>query len=190
MRAKKTADEENTSRGLWQQIQEDWIANGQVLTPGFQALALYRFGVWRMGLPTPLRKMATAIYGVLFAFVRNFYGIELVYTTRVGRRVVIAHQGNVVIHGNSEIGDDCLIRQNVTIGAARHDRVSEEAPKLGHGVQVGAGAVIMGKVRIGDGVRVGPNAVVMTNVPAGATVFATPARIIELPEIQQQPQAE
>jgi len=86
-----------------------------------------------------------------------------------------------VIHPKAEIGDDCLIRQNVTIGAASHDR-PREAPKLGNGVQVGSGAAILGNVKIGDGVRIGPNAVVMTSVPAGVIVFAAPARILRLPQ--------
>ena len=73
-----------------------------------------------------------------------------------------------------------MIRQNVTIGSATPDRVFQEAPKLGNRVQVGAGAVIVGKVTIGDGARIGPTAVVLTNVPAGASVFVPPPRIIQL----------
>jgi serine O-acetyltransferase len=114
---------------------------------------------------------------MMYRYVRNHYGIELPDTTIVGHRLVIAHQGGIVIHGRARIGNNCLIRHNVTIGAASHDR-AWEAPRLGDRVQVGCGAVILGQVTIGDGARIGPNVVVMVNVPASATVFASSPRII------------
>jgi serine O-acetyltransferase len=164
--------------GLWQLIREDWDANGRVWTkPGFRAVAVHRFGAWAMRQRPVIRAPLFRLYITLFRWVRNNYGIELPYSTRVGRRFRIGHQGGIVIHPRARIGDDCCIRQNVTIGAATADR-SSEAPTLGDRVEVGAGAVIIGRITIGDDVRVGPNAVVMTNVPAGSTAFAAPARII------------
>ena len=76
------------------------------------------------------------------------------------------------------IGDDCLIRQGVTIGAAtkRH-----ESPVLGDRVEVGAGAVIAGAITIGDDVVIGPNAVVMSDVPSGSIVASAPARVFPRP---------
>lgn len=164
--------------GLWELIGEDWEANGRDWTfPGFRAVAVYRFGQWLMRRPRVLRSPLAHLYHVLYRWIRNHYGIELYWTTRVGRRLTIAHQGGIVIHPRAEIGDDCLIRQNVTIGAASVERTAE-APRLGHRVEVGAGAVIVGRVTIGNDVRVGPNAVVMTHVPSGATAFAAPARVM------------
>jgi serine O-acetyltransferase len=93
---------------------------------------------------------------------------------------VIAHQGGTVIHWNSVIGDDCLIHQNVTIGAATDYRILE-VPKLGNRVEVGCGAALIGRIVIGDDVIIGPNVTVMTNIPAGTTVFAPPPRIVKLP---------
>jgi serine O-acetyltransferase len=55
-----------------------------------------------------------------------------------------------------------------------------DAPKVGHRVDIGAGAVILGKVTIGEGARIGPNSVVMSNVPAGATVFVDAPRMIQM----------
>ena len=86
-----------------------------------------------------------------------------------------------MIHPNVEMGDDCLIRQNVAIGAPSHERC-KEAPKLGSRVQVGSGAAILGNIAIGDDARIGPNAVVMTHVPAGAAAFGNPARIVVAPK--------
>lgn len=165
--------------GLWARIKEDWIANGRDWSlPGFRAVAVHRFGVWRMGVRfSPLRMIYSFIYRRLFRHVRNHYGIELYYTANVGRRLQIGHQGAIVIHNHATIGDDCTIRQGVTIGAARLGP-GREAPRIGSRVSIGAGAVIIGSVVIGDDVMIGPNAVVMMNVPDGAMVTATPGRVI------------
>jgi serine O-acetyltransferase len=104
----------------------------------------------------------------MYRYVRNHYGIELPATTIVGRRVLIGHQSGIVIHGRAVIGDECVLRQNVTIGAAI---IQDAAPTLGRRVQVGTGAVIVGGVTIGDDTRIGPNVVIMTDVPSGVTVF-------------------
>jgi serine O-acetyltransferase len=168
------------------QILEDWETNYRDWTqPGFRALAVYRFGVWRQDLPSGvLQSLASMLYRCMFRYVRNHYGIELPATTIVGRKLRLAHQGGIVIHPYAVIGDNCLIRHNVTIGAVSDDRW-REAPTLGNRVQVGCGAAILGPVTIGDGVRIGANAVVMMNVPAGASVFAPPSRMIKLAKHQE-----
>lgn len=170
-------------------MREDHTANDRsrmvwtVWTPGFQALLAYRLGVWCNGIrPAALRAPARLAVGFLRFFVRNFYGIELYPTASIGRRLRIAHQHGIVIHPRAMIGDDCLIRQGVTIGATggtRDDRAPP--PRLGNRVQVGAGAVLAGPITIGDDVRIGPNCVVMTNVPAGSIVTAPPSRIMTPP---------
>ena len=166
--------------GLFAQIKEDWIAHGRDWTrPGFRTMAVYRFGVWRMGIKlSVLRAPMSLIYRCKFRFCRNVYGIELPYSAKVGRRVVIEHQGAIVIHGNAEIGDDSIIRQGVTLGNRTMDKPLD-APKLGRSVNVGAGAKILGAVTIGDGAVIGANAVVLIDVPAGATAVGVPARILE-----------
>lgn len=165
---------------LWQQIKEDWEAHGRDWTlPGFRAVAVHRFGVWRMGLePKMLRAPFSLLYRSLYRKVRNTYGIELPYTVQLGRRVVIEHQGGIVIHGYCHIGDDSIIRQNVTLGIRHLDRLMD-APKLGQRVNVGAGAVILGDIAIGDDVNIGANAVVLSNIPAGQTAVGIPAKIIK-----------
>ena len=171
---------------LWALIREDRRTNGGIGRPGFQALAIYRFGVWKDGLGSrPLRIPFTIIYRLAHGFVRNFYGIELPHTARIGRRLLVGHQHGILVHGNAVIGDDCLIRQGVTIGQERPTPgvpdAQVPAPRLGNRVEIGAGAMIVGKITIGDGVRIGPNAVVMTSVPAGAMVTAAPSRIMAPP---------
>lgn len=166
------------SPGLVALIHEDWVAHGRDWTkPGFRTLAVYRFGVWRMSVsPKLLRAPLSLLYRALYRRCRNGYGIELPYSARVGRQVVIEHQGGIVIHGNTEIGDRCIIRQNCTLGLKRLDAL-DDAPVLGHGVHLGAGAVVLGRVMLGDGAIVGANAVVTTDVPPGALALGVPARI-------------
>jgi serine O-acetyltransferase len=166
--------------GLFAQIREDWIAHGRDWTrPGFRAVAVHRFGNWRMGVrPKLLRAPLSVLYRTMFRKCRNVYGIELPYSVKLGRRVVFEHQGGVVIHGNCEIGDDSIIRQGVTLGNRTPDRPLD-APRLGRRVNVGAGAVIIGAITLGDDAQVGANAVVLKDVPAKAMAVGVPARIIE-----------
>jgi serine O-acetyltransferase len=163
------------------QIREDYRMHWRDWTlPGFQAVAVHRFGVWVGGLrPRLLRGILNRLYRFLYVYVRNHYGIELPRTTTVGRRLNIGHHGGIVIHGSSHIGDDCIIRQSVTLGAASVETV-QHGPTLMNRVEVGCGAVIMGNIVIGDDVRIGPNAVVTMNIPAGSTVVAPPPRIVQL----------
>lgn len=163
------------------QIREDWIAHGRDASlPGFRAIAVHRFGVWAH---LPRNRVSGAIlrrvHRSLFRYVRNHYGIELPVTTAVGRRVVILHQSGIVVHVNAVIGDDCILRHNVTIGAATFDTI-DEAPRLGRGVQIGCGAVLLGGIDIGDGARIGPNALVLTDVPPGASVFVSTPRMLQM----------
>lgn len=163
--------------GLWRQIAEDWRAHGRDWTrPGFRAVAVHRFGAWRMGVRSKvLRAPLSLIYRYLFRRCRNLYGIELPFSVKLGRRVIVEHQGGIVVHGACEIGDDCIIRQNCTLGLRRLDDLTA-APVLEDGVELGAGAVVLGRVRLGRGARVGANAVVLHDVAAGVSVFGIPAR--------------
>ena len=172
--------------GLWQQIKEDWKAHGCDWTkPGFRAVAVQRFGVWRMKIePKLLRAPFSILYRALYRKVRNTYGIELPYTVKLGRRVIIEHQSGIVIHGDCTIGDDSILRQGVTLGNRYLDRPLD-APILGKRVNVGAGAKIFGKVTIGNGANIGANAVVLSDVPAGATVVGIPAKVIKVRSLDE-----
>ena len=173
--------------GLWQQIQEDWKAHGCDWTkPGFRAVAVHRFGVWRMQVePKLLRAPLSIIYRSLYRKVRNTYGIDLPFTVKLGRRVVIEHQSAIIIHGYCTIGDDCIIRQGVTLGN-RYLEKPLESPQLGDRVNVGAGAKILGGVSLGDDVNIGANAVVLSDIPAGQTAVGIPAKIIGSKKIQDK----
>lgn len=178
--------------GLLRLLREDLRRHGlDVLSPGFRAVAAYRFGAWARGVPmSGVRIPLLLIHGLLFRHVRNRYGIEIYNSAQIGRRLLIGHQNGIVIHRFATFGDDCLIRQGVTFGEAglgRDNFADGAGPVIGDGVDIGAGAIIIGNVRIGDRVNIGPNAVVMMDVPAETTVLAPPARMMPRP---RPPQAE
>ena len=165
--------------GFWSLVREDFTAHGRdVTSPGFHALLVHRIGVRRRGLPAWTHYPVALVYRVLFTFVRNVYGIELWDTASVGRRVVIGHQSGIVLHPRIEIGDDTILRQNVTIASFGSDPRADVPPRIGRRVDIGAGAVLIGKVYVGDDVRVGPGAVVTQRVPAGSLVFAPAPRVV------------
>lgn len=167
-----------TPPGLWALIREDLCAHGGDWTrPGFRAVAVCRFGAWRMTIQSKLlRAPFSILYRMLFRHVRNVYGIELPYTVKLGRRVVFEHQHGIIIHGEAAIGDDSIIRQGVTLGNRRLD-APRDAPALGARVNVGAGAKILGGVRVGDDAVIGANAVVLCDVPSGALAVGVPAQV-------------
>ena len=80
----------------------------------------------------------------------------------------------VFISRYAQIGENCCIYQNVTIG-----EIDRKAPVIGNNCLIGAGAVIIGDIRIGDNVKIGAGAVVNTNVPDNYTVVSQPMRMIE-----------
>jgi serine O-acetyltransferase len=168
---------------LLRQLKEDWIAHGRDWTkPGFRAVAVHRFGNWRMTVrPKLLRAPLSLLYRALFRHVRNHYGIELPYSATLGRRVIIEHQGAIVIHGSAVIGDDCILRQGVTLGNKSLDRPFD-APTLGRSVNVGAGAKLLGAITIGDHAQIGANAVVLRDIPANTTAVGIPARVLRYAE--------
>ena len=141
-------------------------------------MAVQRFGVWRMGIkPKLFRAPFTLLYEAMYRKIRNTYGIELPYTVKLGRRVIMEHQHGIIIHGYSTIGEESIIRQGVTLGNRYVDRPLD-APQLGARVNVGAGAKMLGLVTIGDGASIGANAVVIKDIPEGKTAVGIPAKII------------
>jgi len=151
---------------------------GDWTRPGFRALAIHRYGNWCQSIEKRLlRGPFMVLYRIGFRRCRNVYGIELPYSASVGRGVIFEHQGGIVIHGNSVIGDGCIIRQGVTLGN-RHLDKPFDAPTLGNNVNVGAGACLLGGITIGDDAAIGANSVVLKDIPQGQSVAGIPAKPI------------
>lgn len=162
---------------MFELIREDFQAHGRdPWRQGVWAMAVYRFGQWRYRVrPALLRKPLSLLYKFLKIGVQITAGIDLPCEARVGRRLVIEHFGGIVVSGDSVIGDDVTLRHGVTLGLRRTGVPG--SPVIGNGVDIGAGAKILGPVQIGAGAVIGANAVVLSDVPAGALAVGIPARI-------------
>jgi serine acetyltransferase len=109
--------------------------------------------------------VARRVYSVL---IETRYGIELPVATEIGPGLAIWHAQGTVVNARAVLGAGVVLRHNVTIGNLRTDH---DCPVIEEDVRIGAGAVIVGAIRIGRGSVIGPNVVVTTDVPAGSTVF-------------------
>lgn len=107
------------------------------------------------------------------------YGIELCRGTKVGEGLYIGHFGGIIISPGAVIGRNCNISQGVTIGVAGKDE-NRGIPIIGDGVYIGAGAKVVGKIRVGNNVAIGANAVVTKDVPDNVVVGGIPAKIISM----------
>ncbi len=137
--------------------------------PGLHALLFHRLAhaLWQRGWCLLAR--------LISQFSRFLTGIEIHPGARIGRRFFIDHGMGVVIGETAEVGDDVTLYQGVTLGGVSLDP-GKRHPTLEDGVVVGAGAAVLGPIRIGRGARIGSNAVVLKDVPPGATVVGVPAR--------------
>lgn len=106
-------------------------------------------------------------------------GIEIHPGAKIGKGLFIDHGTGVVIGETTEIGDNCLIYQGVTLGGTGKD-VGKRHPTLGNNVMVGAGAKVLGPVKIGNNVKIAAGAVVLTDIPDNCTAVGVPARIARL----------
>lgn len=163
--------------GFWALVAEDFRTHGRNWgSQGFWTLFWHRFGNWRMSLPRPVRPPFNLLYRMMFKACEIFCGIKLSYNVQVGRRVRLEHFGGMVL-GARAIGSDVILRQNTTLGI-HSIRDLNAKPVIGNGVDIGAGAVIVGNITVGDGAIVGANAVVTRDVEPGMIVGGVPARVI------------
>lgn len=141
--------------------------------PGFHALIYYRLAHWLWQRGWYLGGRFVSHLG------RVTTGIEIHPAARIGRRLFIDHGMGVVIGETCEIGDDCTLYDGVTLGGTRPSKEQQSQkrhPTIGNDVIIGAGAKVLGPIRVGDGTRIGAAAVVLKAVPDGATMVGNPAR--------------
>jgi serine O-acetyltransferase len=150
---------------------------GNLFEQGFWAVAVHRFGNWRMDRTKLLRAPLTLLYRFLVKWVEWTCGITLPYTVRLGRRVRIWHHGGMVLHAES-IGDDVHVRQNTTFGIARKDAL-HQLPVIEDRVDIGCGVVVLGAVRVGHDSVIGANAVVVKDVPPHSLAVGVPAKVVK-----------
>ncbi|MBW3042866.1 serine O-acetyltransferase [Prochlorococcus marinus] len=139
--------------------------------PGFQALAIHRLShkLWKYKLPLLPR--------LLSHITRFLTGVEIHPGAKIGRGVFIDHGMGVVIGETSEIGDRCLLYQGVTLGGTGKES-GKRHPTLESNVVVGAGAKVLGGIRVGTNTRIGAGSVVVKHVEANSTVVGIPGRVV------------
>ena len=156
--------------------QGDWAAQG------FWVMLVYRFGRWRYTIENVLiRKICSFIYKFMYKFVQILTGIEIPCEVEMGDNFLIDHFGGIVISGYAKFGDNCRLRNGVVVGLKN---VTEPcAPQIGNNVDIGAGAKILGNIKIGNNVYIGANSVVLTDVPDNAIAVGVPA-VIKMKKIK------
>jgi len=158
------------AKSAWCYERTDWQGMLKtLLTDGTAAMVWYRLMQWaRRWRLVPLEwvfnRMNTICCGCVIGRGAEF-----------GPGFVLIHSLGVVINGTVRGGANVKLEHQVTIGAEKR-----QSPQLGDDVFVGAGAKILGAVRVGDGAKVGANAVVLRDVPPGATAVGIPARVVRI----------
>ena len=163
---------------MFDHLREDWRTyDRQLSRQGLWVMAVYRFGRWRYGIGQRwLRLPFSFLYKFLQKLAEIVTGIELPCEVTLGRRFRIDHFGGIIISGDAIFGDDCIIRNGVTVGLRNTGQ--RGAPVIGNRVDIGAGAKILGSIHIGDDVAIGANAVVLQDVPPNSIAVGIPARIL------------
>ncbi|MHB1064226.1 MAG: serine O-acetyltransferase EpsC [Georgenia sp.] len=140
--------------------------------PGVHALWIHRLA-HRMWHASPLLRLPARLVSQA---TRALTGIEIHPAASLGRRMFIDHGMGVVIGETAEVGEDVVIFHGTTLGGTSMHR-GKRHPTVGDRVMIGAGAQVLGPVRIGDDARVGANAVVVKDVPAGSVAVGVPAKV-------------
>ena len=138
---------------------------------GLHAVLMYRVSHWFYE-----KKLYTAAR-CISQFARLLTGIEIHPGAKIGKGFFIDHGSGVVIGETTEIGDNCLVYQGVTLGGTGKEK-GKRHPTLGNNVMVGAGARVLGPFKVGDNAKIAANAVVLEAVPPNCTAVGVPARIV------------
>ncbi len=142
---------------------------------GFWIGATYRVGVWAHALPNPLlRVVPVTLYRIVRVPWHLFLQVDLSPDARIGPGLCLIHPNNIMVPGGVQIGEDCLLFHDVTLGTGPVPGL----PKIGDGVDVYVGARVLGGVRIGNRSIVGANCVVTRSVPPDSAILPTPTRIL------------
>lgn len=148
-----------------------------ITSTGLHAIALYRIAhlFWTIKLKLFARIIAN--------MTRFLTGVEIHPAAKIGKGLVIDHGMGVVIGESTRIGEDVLIYQGVTLGGTGNLSDQKRHPTICSHVMIGAGAKVLGNIKVGAHARIGANAVVLKDVPPGATAIGIPARFIEKDEV-------
>src|SRR3989338_11164768 len=142
-----------------------------ILYPGLHAIIIHKYishNLYKINLKFLAR--------LISQIMRFFTGIEIHPGAKIGKGLFIDHGIGIVIGETAEIGDNCIMFHNVTLGGTGLEK-GKRHPTIGNNVVIGAGAKILGNITIGDNSYIGANAVVIKDVPPNSTVVGVPGRI-------------
>jgi serine O-acetyltransferase len=145
---------------------------------GFLALQTHRVAHWLYGQG----RETMAFY--LQSRSSELFQVDINPATRIGKGVFVDHGTGIVIGETAVIGDDVSMLQGVTLGGTGAER-GDRHPKIGKGVLLGAGAKVLGNIKIGDYAKVASGSVVLKEVPAGCTAAGVPARLVNCPTCEE-----
>ena len=138
---------------------------------GFQALQCYRVGHW-------LWSQGREDLAYFFQMrVSEVFGVDIHPAARMGRGIMIDHAHSIVIGETAVVGDNVSMLHSVTLGGTGKEE-EDRHPKIGDGVLIGAGAKVLGNIRVGNCSRIAAGSVVLEEVPCKTTVAGVPARIV------------
>lgn len=148
-----------------------YVIESLLFETGYQAVVLHRIAHW-------FKSRGIPVLGPLVARWNQFLtGVDIAPAARIGPGLRIAHGTGIVVGNGVVIGSDCLLMQNVTLGAPTMARI-EDMPTIGDRCVLGAGAAVIGRVTIGDDCFVAAHALVTVDVPASHKVL--PRASVEL----------
>lgn len=144
-----------------------------LLYPGFKALRSHKHANWfyRHNMPFIARYISQRC--------AHKTGIEIHPAAKIGRRVCIDHGHGIVIGETTEVGDDVMIYQGVTLGGTGKE-VGKRHPTIENGVMIGAGAKVLGPITIGRNSKVAAGAVVVRDVEPNCTVVGIPGEVVRI----------
>ncbi|NNL71731.1 MAG: serine O-acetyltransferase [Silicimonas sp.] len=138
---------------------------------GFQAIQAYRVGHWLW-----LHNRTDLAY-LIQARVSEVFGIDIHPNARIGKGLMIDHAHSIVIGETAVVGDNVSMLHSVTLGGTGKED-DDRHPKIGNGVLIGAGAKVLGNIKVGNCSRIAAGSVVLEEVPPCKTVAGVPARIV------------
>lgn len=143
-----------------------YVIESLLFETGYQAVVLHRIAHW-------FKSRGIPVLGPLVArFNHHFTGVDIGPGAEIGPGLRIAHGTGIVIGGYAKIGRNALLLHQVTIGSPS-PKVVEKMPVIGDNVFIGAGAKVIGEIRIGNDVFIGVNAIVAQDIPDGSRVLCT-----------------
>jgi serine O-acetyltransferase len=115
-------------------------------------------------------------YGVAFSKIKSKRGIEISYTTNIGKGLYLGHAYNITINSKAVIGSNCNIHKGVTIGQENRGK-RKGTPTIGDRVWIGINATVVGNITVGDDVLIAPNSYVNCDIPSHSIVLGNPCMI-------------